>query len=178
MDTFSISSMTRGYHIYQGTWNALVGEVLECKRESSNSHDPFAMAVMRNSTSGPAVVVGHVPRRLSALCSLFLRRTGSIITCRITGSRRYSTDLPQRGLEIPCMPTFSGLHQNINKVKALIQVTIDHESKKDATSDIDADMPAKRPALFSDVWTNVDNITWKTKRRSLEMNYWMTILLT
>ncbi len=108
MDTFSIASMTRGYHVYQGTWNALVGEVLECKRDNSNSHDPFAVAVVRNSTGGTGVVVGHVPRRLSALCSLFLR-SGSIITCRITGSRRYSTDLPQGGLEIPCMLTFSGL---------------------------------------------------------------------
>ena len=148
MDTFSIASMTRGG--YHGTWNALVGEVLECKRESSNSHDPFAVAVVRNSTGGTAVVVGHVPRRLSALCSLFLRKSGSTITCRITGSRRYSTDLPQGGLEIPCMLTFFGQRQNINKVKALIaevQVTIE-SSKKDATGNIDVDMPAKRPALY------------------------------
>ncbi len=146
---------------------------MECKRESSNSHamhDPFAVAVMRNSTSGTAVVVGHVPRRLSALCSLFLRRSGSIITCRITGSRRYSTDLPQGGLEIPCMLTFSGQRQNINKVKALIaevQVTI--ESKKDATSvcDIDADMPAKRPALCSDVWINLDKSNMEDKEKIL-----------
>ena len=162
MDTFSIASMTRGYHVYQGTWNALVGEVLECKRESSNSHDPFAVAVVRNSTGGTAVVVGNVPRRLSALCSLFLRRSGSTITCRITGSRRYSTDLPQGGLEIPSMLTFSGQRQNINKVKALIaevvQVVV-RRMQQVILMWICLDMPAKRPALCSDVWTNLENIT-------------------
>ncbi len=76
----------------------------------------------------------------------------------------------QGGLEIPCMLTFSGQRQNINKVKALIaevQVTI--ESKKDATSvcDIDADMPAKRPALCSDVWINLDKSNMEDKEKIL-----------
>ena len=50
--------------------------------------------------------MGHVPRKISSICSLFLRESGSII-CHVTGSRQYSSDLPQGGLEIPCVLTFS-----------------------------------------------------------------------
>ena len=50
--------------------------------------------------------MGHVPRQILSICSLFLRQSGSII-CHVTGSRQYSSDLPKCGLEIPCMLTFS-----------------------------------------------------------------------
>ena len=36
--------------------------------------------------------MGHLPRRLSGVCSFFLRR-GSTISCTVTGGRRYSIDL-------------------------------------------------------------------------------------
>ena len=52
-------------------------------------------------------VVGHIPKKISSVCSLYLRRGGSII-CRVTGSRRYSEDLIQGGLEIPCVLIFEG----------------------------------------------------------------------
>ena len=48
---------------------------------------------------GLGVVIGHLPRKLSKICSLFIRRGGSIC-CIVTGGRRYSADLPQGGLEI------------------------------------------------------------------------------
>ena len=51
---------------------------------------------MKNSTA-----VGHVPRKISSVCSLFLRKNGTLV-CKVTGSRRYSRDMPQGGLEIPC----------------------------------------------------------------------------
>ena len=76
-------------------WEAVVGEELACQRERENSEDPFAVAVMKGET-----IVGHVPRRISAVCAMFIRRGGSIL-CRVTGSRCYSEDLPQGGLEIP-----------------------------------------------------------------------------
>ena len=50
-------------------------------------------------------VVGHVPRKISAICSLFLRRGGRI-QCEVTGTRQYSRDIPQGGLEIPCRYIF------------------------------------------------------------------------
>ena len=41
--------------------------------------------------------MGHVPRRISAACALFLQHHGSI-RCEITGDRRYSSDLLQETL--------------------------------------------------------------------------------
>ena len=93
MSTFSISSSVRGYHVYKDIWEAAEGEVLPCIRELHNLQDPFAVAVKKDST-----IVGHIPRLISAACSSFLRRNG-MISCR-------KEDLPQGGLEIPCMLTF------------------------------------------------------------------------
>ncbi len=63
--------------------------------------------------------VCHMPRRISAACSLFLQRLGTI-TCRVTGSRHYSEDLPQGGLELPCVYIFSGEPKIIGKVRKLL----------------------------------------------------------
>ena len=60
-----------------------------CERVNSNTKDPYAVAVTRDST-----VVGHVPRKLSATCALFLRTQGTIV-CTVTGTRHFSDDLPQ-----------------------------------------------------------------------------------
>ena len=42
------------YHIYNDIWNATVGEQLQCARESGNSADHYAVAIMKDSE-----VVGH-----------------------------------------------------------------------------------------------------------------------
>ena len=38
--------MVHGYHAYQDSWNALIGEELLCAREPDNLRDPFAVAVV------------------------------------------------------------------------------------------------------------------------------------
>ena len=94
---------------------AAVGEELISERETHNSHDHYAVAVKRTG-----VIIGHLPRKLSKLCSLFLRRGASII-CTLSGGRRYSHDLPQGGLEIPC--TLHIKHsepQEVLKIKKLL----------------------------------------------------------
>ena len=98
--TFSVESMVRGYHEYQDVWDAPVHEVLSCEREVGNVYDTFAVAVKKDDE-----IVGHCPRKISAICSIFIRRGGKI-TCQVTGRRRRSSDLPQGGLEIPCELTF------------------------------------------------------------------------
>ena len=87
MESYSISLMVRGFHVYRDIWDVEEGEILNCIREISNPHDPYAVAVVKN-----AVTVGHVPRKISALCSLFLRRSGTILY-RVAGSRWRSMDL-------------------------------------------------------------------------------------
>ena len=63
-----------------------------------------------------------MPKLISAAASLFLRQGGSI-TCKVTGSRQYSRDLPQGGLEIPCQLTFEGNEKYIDKVKKLMKLS-------------------------------------------------------
>ena len=75
-----IEAMVRGYHVYKEIWCAAVGEELSCMREVENYRDPFAVAVVRSG-----VIVGHVPRRISSVCSMFLRRGGTILKIFLKG---------------------------------------------------------------------------------------------
>ena len=100
MYTFSLSSMIRGYHKYKSLWtNPVNGEELICEQEIGNPCDPQAVAV-KKEISHVLQVVGHVPRRISSIYSIFIRR-GGFIKCTVTGYRCYSSDLPQGGLEVP-----------------------------------------------------------------------------
>ena len=70
---FEMVSCVRGYHVYCTTWSPVLGETLPCAREVGNSQDGYAVAVRKGG-----VTVGHVPRKISRLCSLFLRRGGGV----------------------------------------------------------------------------------------------------
>ena len=113
-----VKAMVRGYHVYKTICDADIGEELHCQRETGNPRDPFAVAVIRAS-----VTVGHVPKKISSICSVFLRR-GGYITCRINGSRRYSEDLPQVGLEVPCLLTFHGIAKDVTKAEKLAKAVL------------------------------------------------------
>ena len=69
MASFLIEAMVRGYHVYKDIWSAVVGEEFPCMKEVGNTLDPFAVAMMKGDT-----VIGHVLRKISSICSLFLRR--------------------------------------------------------------------------------------------------------
>ena len=108
---FSVESMIRGYHEYQSIWeNPSIGESLICEREIGNCYDTHAVAI-KKTIEGDIKTAGHVPRKISAICSIFIRRGGSIV-CLVNGSRRYSSDLPQGGLEIPCILKFVASNLN------------------------------------------------------------------
>ena len=109
-----VACCVRGYHVYKTIWGAAVGEVLICRREPTNSADRYAVAVLKEET-----IIGHLPRKMSKVCSLFLRRGGSI-RCKVTGSRRYSSDLPQGGLEIPCSLLFKANVKEITKLRKVL----------------------------------------------------------
>ncbi len=79
----------RGYHVYKEVWEAAVGKTLMCEREPRNALDRYAVAVIKTET-----IIGHLPQKLSRVCSPFLRRGGTI-DCTVTGTRRHSVDLPQ-----------------------------------------------------------------------------------
>ena len=85
-------------------------EELNCRREEGNILDPYAVVIIKSGN-----IVGHVPCRISAACDLFIQRGGDI-SCKATGTRRYSGDLPQGGLEVPCYLTFHGDSKLVAKI--------------------------------------------------------------
>ena len=84
--------------MYKEVWDAELDKELTCKREVGNWSNTFAVVMRKDS-----VTVGHVPRFISPICSIFLWRSGNI-KCKVTGNRQYSSDL---GLELSCILTFS-----------------------------------------------------------------------
>ena len=76
---YEFDSAVRGFHEYETIWSPVIGEELPCECEAHNAHDSFAVAVMKEHD----VVVGHLPRKYSAIFWSFL--WNGTITCRING---------------------------------------------------------------------------------------------
>jgi len=93
----------RGFHVYQAVWRPVIGEELPCVREESNNKDRYAVAIMKPGVG----IVGHVPRYMSRLCSIFISH-GKEIYSVVTGTCQHSWDLPQGGMHIPCKYRFVG----------------------------------------------------------------------
>ena len=112
-----MESCVRGFHVYKDIWIPATGEVLSCKGEDGNIMDPNAIAIMKGSE-----IIGHVPRKISAACYLFIQK-GGVLTCIITDSNhQYSSDLPQGGLQIPCKLVFESHDVELMaKVRKLLQ---------------------------------------------------------
>ena len=107
-------SCIRGYHIYKDIWIPVIGEELKCIREPANMVDRYAVAVMKDET-----IIGHLPRKISRIASLFICRGGKIM-CRVTGRRRRSSDLIQGGLEVPCQLIFRSKKKELEKINNLL----------------------------------------------------------
>ena len=61
--TFTLISCVQGYHVYK---DPVVGETLNCECEDRNPQDPYTVSVKKVGTT-----VGHVPRVISCICTLF-----------------------------------------------------------------------------------------------------------
>ena len=104
-------------------WIPVLGEVLCCSREVGNAHDPYAVKVMKAGTRA-GTMVGHLPKKTSSTCSLFIRR-GRMIDCEVTDpNRKYSRDLPQGGLEIPCVLILRDAKGLVDKAVKLLAISI------------------------------------------------------
>ena len=89
MEVCEKNSCVRGYHIYKDIWDAVIGEELQCERSPIiEAIAGYAVAIKKDG-----IIIGHIPRKISRTCSLFLRRGNEITYC-VTGHRRYSVDLP------------------------------------------------------------------------------------
>ena len=120
--------MIRGYHEYKSIWeNPSEDDELICEREVGNPRDTHAVAI-KKSIAGGCCTVGHIPRKISSICSIFIRRGGAIY-CIASGHRRYSSDLPQGGLEVPCTLTFvTKDNKDGQKTKKLIESALGIET--------------------------------------------------
>ena len=92
-----------------------MGKKLVCVIDPSNSLESYAIAVEKDGT-----ITGHLPWKVSRVSNLFLKR-GDRINCTVTGGCRYSADLPQGGLEIPCTVLFVGKRKEIDKLKLVLR---------------------------------------------------------
>ena len=60
----SFRSFAPGHHEYHRSWTTVTRELFTFKREVSNDHDPFTVAIWKEGK-----VVGHVPKSLSKITS-------------------------------------------------------------------------------------------------------------
>jgi len=79
---FAITFIARGNHVYKDIWAAEIGSELPCFVEPHNREDCYVVAVM-DSTS----IVGHVSKKISYICYIFLLHSGLIICC-VTGLKQ------------------------------------------------------------------------------------------
>ena len=124
-EEFRFTSCIRGFHVYESAWAPVYHEILQCSCEDGNVHDPYAVKVMKSGG-----VVGHLPKKISATCSLFLRKGGTIL-CQVTDERQKRPfDLVQGGLEIQCLLIFSSKKRDLlDKVQKLLALSIEKVEK-------------------------------------------------
>jgi len=77
MESYSINTSVRGYHVYKDVWEAALGQLLPCHREPGNIHDSYAVAVVETGedrlqfrgenfhelASNPEIREGFLPRK-------------------------------------------------------------------------------------------------------------------
>ena len=66
MESYSIHTSVRGYHVYKDVWEAALSQLLPCQREPGNIHDPYAVAVVETGVA--TRIVDHVPRAIPSVC--------------------------------------------------------------------------------------------------------------
>jgi len=113
---FAITFVVRGYHVFKDIWAAEIGSELPCFVEPHNWEDRYAVAVMDDTS-----IVGHIPRKISYICYIFLLHSGSII-CRVTGPKQYSRDLEWGGLDVPCEYRFYSKKKRVKVTRKLLEL--------------------------------------------------------
>ena len=141
--------------------------MLTCRRETGNIEDPYAVAVIKDENDATEAVVGHVPRRISTMCSMFLRRDG-VIVCTVVGPKRYSADLVQGGMEIPCKYLFTGKEDIVGKLQKLLPPDMIQCASKPAKHEYEKNMKRRKvddlditvSDIDQEVCCNLENELW------------------
>jgi len=111
-----VTFVVRGYHVYKDIWAGEIGSELSCFVEPHNREDRYAVPVMDGTS-----IVGHVPRKISYICYIFLLHPGSII-CRVTGPKQCSRDLEQGELDVPCEYRFYSKDKRVKVTRKLLEL--------------------------------------------------------
>ena len=122
-------------------------------KEPDYCKDPFAIATKISNT-----IVGHVPRTVSCIFDTFLCHGGSIIYT-IAGDRRYSSNLSNDGLELPCTDAFISVDKRLlQKARKFL------EEGKQVDDDIrvENEVAAKSSKSTAAVFAVTDSTTIKT----------------
>ena len=98
--------------MYNAVWTPVVGQVLHVRSKDSNTYDRFAVATLVHD------VVGHMPCEISKIAWYFLQHGGQI-SIEVTGRRKLSF-IPDKGLVVPCMYTFTGRPAMMKKLAKTI----------------------------------------------------------
>ena len=112
-EIFSMDSVIRGHHAYKSSWTPTVSQMLDVGAEPNNMFDSHAVATFHGGN-----VVGHLPIEFSGIAWHFLQHGGRIL-CVVTGHRKYS-NVPTKGLEVPCTYTFIGKALLIKKLVKIV----------------------------------------------------------
>lgn len=102
----------RGYHVYKDIWEAAIDEELQCERKTRNTKDIHHSCEKR--WHGGWTSTG---KNLSTSFDFSTKRKH----CCVSSRRRYSADLPQGGLEVPCVLRFTGQSSDVQKLNKLIK---------------------------------------------------------
>ena len=95
MSEFIIDSAVQGFHVYKSLWTPEIGKELSTVRETSNTHDRFAVAIRKGT-----LTKGHVTAEVSKVCCFFFLRHGGTIKCRVSTDRHHRSPLKQDGVEV------------------------------------------------------------------------------
>ena len=49
LEGYEVATVDRGYHVYMPVWEAAVRQILPCEREGGDTHNPYAVSVVRNN---------------------------------------------------------------------------------------------------------------------------------
>ena len=169
--SFEVESCVHGHHVYQSIWNPQLGQMPLCERELGNPKDPYAIAVLtvhtKNFQSSPQENID---------CLFCASSKGGQITCVITASRRYSPDLTQGGLEVPCSLKFQGKQEELQKIKKLILL---QKQKPEVCEPLAKKVKVEDTPTIADstdkMWINYANITLNLIDKSkISSGGWLT----
>ena len=82
MGSLTLAQLERGYHVFQEDGDADFGDELECGKRAIRKTPMHAVAVIRKKK-----VVGYLPRKISRIVALFLKRKGTV-RCEMVGRRQ------------------------------------------------------------------------------------------